>query len=233
MRVAVHRDTARPPYVCADDAANPPARSKRRIARFHELSLLLDAEPTRASSCHRTTRPWLRSARYRSTRPTRSRRPAQGDDRELGKKDDFFNAGALADMAGPPAPDAGARRRQRRRRGRQDRRPRPPETRVGAHEAPAADAVGAARVLPGRAGGLRRPDPGRHGRPRAAAEGARPGISREADRHADHGALKRAGRRGDLAQRAREIQAALRAPHLGQPESSPRRTPPPCRPAPP
>jgi hypothetical protein len=31
-------------------------------------------------------------------------------------------------------------------------------------------------------------------------------------------ALKRAGRRGDLAQRARDIQAALRAPHLAQPE---------------
>jgi hypothetical protein len=30
-------------------------------------------------------------------------------------------------------------------------------------------------------------------------------------------ALKRAGRRGDLAQRARDIQAALRAPHLAQP----------------
>ena len=30
-------------------------------------------------------------------------------------------------------------------------------------------------------------------------------------------ALKRAGRRGDLAQRARDIQAALRAPHLSQP----------------
>ena len=31
-------------------------------------------------------------------------------------------------------------------------------------------------------------------------------------------ALKRAGRRGDLAQRARDIQAALRAPHLDQPD---------------
>jgi hypothetical protein len=31
-------------------------------------------------------------------------------------------------------------------------------------------------------------------------------------------ALKRAGRRGDLAQRARDIQAALRTPHLTQPE---------------
>lgn len=31
-------------------------------------------------------------------------------------------------------------------------------------------------------------------------------------------ALKRAGRRGDLQERAREIRAALRAPHLGQPE---------------
>jgi hypothetical protein len=31
-------------------------------------------------------------------------------------------------------------------------------------------------------------------------------------------ALKRAGRRGDLAQRARDIQAALRAPHLAQPD---------------
>src|SRR5262249_37255116 len=30
-------------------------------------------------------------------------------------------------------------------------------------------------------------------------------------------ALKRAGRRGDLAGRARDIQAALRAPHLAQP----------------
>ena len=30
-------------------------------------------------------------------------------------------------------------------------------------------------------------------------------------------ALRRAGRRGDLAQRARDIQAALRAPHLSQP----------------
>jgi hypothetical protein len=31
-------------------------------------------------------------------------------------------------------------------------------------------------------------------------------------------ALKRAGRRGDLQERARQIRAALRAPHLGQPE---------------
>jgi Transposase/Transposase IS116/IS110/IS902 family len=31
-------------------------------------------------------------------------------------------------------------------------------------------------------------------------------------------AMKRAGRRGDLQERAREIRAALRAPHLGQPE---------------
>ncbi len=31
-------------------------------------------------------------------------------------------------------------------------------------------------------------------------------------------ALKRAGRRGDLQERAREIRAALRAPHLGQPK---------------
>ena len=31
-------------------------------------------------------------------------------------------------------------------------------------------------------------------------------------------ALRRAGRRGDLAQRARDIQAALRAPHLAQPD---------------
>jgi hypothetical protein len=32
-------------------------------------------------------------------------------------------------------------------------------------------------------------------------------------------ALKRAGRRGDLAQRARDIRAALRAPHLAQPDA--------------
>jgi hypothetical protein len=46
-------------------------------------------------------------------------------------------------------------------------------------------------------------------------------------------ALKRAGRRGDLQERAREIRAALRAPHLGQPDVMPGHTPPPCRPAPP
>ena len=43
-------------------------------------------------------------------------------------------------------------------------------------------------------------------------------------------ALRRAGRRGDLAQRARDIQAALRTAHLAQPPSSPRRTPRRCRP---
>ena len=46
-------------------------------------------------------------------------------------------------------------------------------------------------------------------------------------------ALKRARRRGDLAERAREIQAALRTPHLTQPRSSPRPTPPRSRPRPP
>ena len=86
---------------------------------------------------------------------------------------------------------------------------------LGAHPARAAAAARAARVLPGRAGGLRRPGRPRH--PGAAAKAPDPASAARLTRSAD---LRRAQARRAAAtsrRKADAIQAALRSPQLAQP----------------
>ncbi len=73
---------------------------------------------------------------------------------------------------------------QRDRRGARDSRPRSPEARLGADPVPAADAVGAARVLSRGPGSLRGPDPVRPGCAGAARQGPGPRLGGEADHRA-------------------------------------------------
>ena len=100
------------------------------------------------------------------------------------------------------------------RRGRQGGGPRPPEADLGADPAPAAAAASALReyfpaALEASPGDLDAPDAlellGKAPDPASAARLTVTQIT---------AALKRAGRRGGLDEQARDIQAALRAPHL-------------------
>ena len=145
--------------------------------------------------------------------------PAQGDDRGSGKKDDFFDAGGLADMGR-------TRRHQIRQLAADSDIAEAVKIAARAHQKlvwertrhllrmrsalreyfPAALEAYADLTLAG-------PDAlellGKAPDPESAAKLTVTQIT---------AALKRAGRRGDLAQRARDIQAALRAPHLAQPD---------------
>lgn len=198
------------------------------ITRFHELvatSCGEEAEPDLAQVVVviETDRgPWVKAlaaAGYRvyAVSPKQAARHKEAI-AVSGKKDDFFDAGALADMGRTrrhqireiaadsdiaEAVRIAARAHQkliwertrhllRMRSALRDYFPAALEAYAGLTLA-GPDTL----ELPGKA-----PDPASAARLTAAQLTA---------------ALKRAGRRGDLAQRARDIQAALRAPHLAQP----------------
>jgi len=198
------------------------------ITRFHELvatSCGEEAEPDLAQVVVviETDRgPWVKAlaaAGYRvyAVNPKQAARHKEAI-AVSGKKDDFFDAGALADMGRTrrhqireiaadsdiaEAVRIAARAHQkliwertrhllRMRSALRDYFPAALEAYAGLTLA-GPDTL----ELPGKA-----PDPASAARLTAAQLTA---------------ALKRAGRRGDLAQRARDIQAALRAPHLAQP----------------
>ena len=219
--------------VAQDDAGKTLARRRLPegtdgIARFHELvasCLGEDAEPdpARVIVVIETDRgPWVKAlaaAGYR-VYPANPKQAARHKETiaNSGKKDDFFDAGALADMGR-------TRRHQLRElaadsdiaeavkiaaRARQklvwERTRHLLRMRSALREYfPAALEAYADLTLTG-------PDAlellGRAPDPDSAARLTVTPIT---------AALKRAGRRGDLPQRARDIQAALRAPHLPQP----------------
>ena len=111
-----------------------------------------------------------------------------------------------------PPPD---RRRQPRCGSDQSSRPGASEPGLDPHPAHQRPAQRVARVLPGRAGGLRGP------RPRRRRGGAGPGPQPRAGAHlsltAIQSALKRGGRQRNIAARAREIRAALGTEQLAAP----------------
>ena len=219
--------------VAQDDAGKTLARRRLPegtdgIARFHELvasCLGEDAEPdpARVIVVIETDRgPWVKAlaaAGYR-VYPANPKQAARHKETiaNSGKKDDFFDAGCLADMGR-------TRRHQMRELAADSDIAEAVKIAARAHQKlvwertrqllrmrsalreyfPAALEAYAALSLAG-PDALellsRAPDP---------ASAARLTVTQIT------AALKRAGRRGDLAGRARDIQAALRAPHLAQP----------------
>ena len=150
-----------------------------------------------------------------STRPTRGRRPGtRRRSRTRGRRTTSSTPAAWRTWPDPPAPDARARRRQRRAeavkiaaRAHQklvwERTRHLLRTRSALRE-----------YFPAALEADRRPDPGRQGRPRTAGEGTGPGISRKADRYADHGRAQagRAARRPGAAGAGHPGRAARPAP---------------------
>jgi Transposase/Transposase IS116/IS110/IS902 family len=220
--------------VAQDDAGKTLARRRLPegadgIARFRELVASCwgeDAEPdpARVVVVIETDRgPWVKAlaaAGYR-VYPANPRQAARHKETvaNSGKKDDFFDAGCLADMGR-------TRRHQMRELAAGSDVAEAVKIAARAHQKlvwertrhllrmrsalreyfPAALEAYADLTLAGKdALGLlaRAPDP---------ESAARLTVTQIT------AALKRAGRRGDLAQRARDIQAALRAPHLAQPD---------------
>jgi hypothetical protein len=219
--------------VAQDDAGKTLARRRLPegadgIARFHELvasCLGEDAEPDpeQVVIVIETDRgPWVKAlaaAGYR-VYPVNPRQAARHKETITmsGKKDDFFDAGALADMGR-------TRRHQMRELAADSDVAEAVKIAARAHQKlvwertrhllrmrsalreyfPAALEAYAGLTLAG-------PDAlellGKAPDPASAARLTVTQIT---------AALKRAGRRGDLAQRARGIQAALRTPHLAQP----------------
>jgi hypothetical protein len=198
------------------------------IARFHELVASRfggdgEPDPAQVIVVIETDRgPWVKAlaaAGYRvyAVNPKQAARHRETV-AVSGKKDDFFDAGALADMGR-------TRRHQIRELAADSDLAEAVKIAARAHQkliwgadpAPAADAVRAPRLLPRRAGRLRRPRAGGRGHPGAAGEGTGPGIGGEADRLAGNGGAPAGRGRGALAQRARDIRAVLRAPRLAQP----------------
>jgi hypothetical protein len=219
--------------VAHDDAGKTLARRRLPegadgIARFHELvasCLGEDAEPdpARVIVVIETDRgPWvmaLAAAGYR-VYPANPKQAARHKETiaNSGKKDDFFDAGALADMGR-------TRRHQLRELAADSDIAEAVKIAARAHQKLVCERTrhllrmrSALReyfpaALEAYAGlGLTGPDAlellGRAPDPDSAARLTVTQIT---------AALKRAGRRGDLPQRARDIQAALRAPHLPQP----------------
>jgi Transposase/Transposase IS116/IS110/IS902 family len=219
--------------VVHDDAGKTLARRRLAegadgIARFHELVASCwgeegEPDPAQVVVVIETDRgPWVKTlaaAGYR-VYPANPKQAARHKETIAvsGKKDDFFDAGALADMgrtrrhqmrelaAGSDIAEAvkiAARAHQKlvweRTRHLLRMRSALREYFPAALEAYAALSLSGPDTLELRG---RAPDPA------AAAKLTITQIT---------AALRRAGRRGDLAQRARDIQAALRAPHLAQP----------------
>jgi Transposase/Transposase IS116/IS110/IS902 family len=219
--------------VVQDDAGKTLARRRLPegvdgIARFHELVASCwgedgEPDPARAVLVIETDRgPWVKAlaaAGYR-VYPANPKQAARHKETIAvsGKKDDFFDAGALADMGR-------TRRHQMRELAADTDIADAVKIAARAHQKliwertrhllrmrsalreyfPAALEAYASLSLTG-------PDAlellGRAPDPALAARLTLTQIT---------AALKRAGRRGDLAQRARDIQAALRTPHLAQP----------------
>lgn len=219
--------------VVHDDAGKTLARRRLPegadgIARFHELAASCwgeegEPDPAQVVVVIETDRgPWVKTlaaAGYR-VYPANPKQAARHKETIAvsGKKDDFFDAGALADMGR-------TRRHQMRELAADSDIAEAVKIAARAHQKlvwertrhllrmrsalreyfPAALEAYAALSLSG-------PDTlellGRAPDPAAAAKLTITQIT---------AALRRAGRRGDLAQRARDIQAALRAPHLAQP----------------
>ena len=235
--------------VAQDDAGKTLARRRLPegadgIARFHELvasCLGGDAEPdpARVIVVIETDRgPWVKAlaaAGYR-VYPANPKQAARHKETiaNSGKKDDFFDAGALADMG----------------------RTRLHQMRELAADSDVAEAVKIAarahqklvwertRHLLRMRSALREYFPaalGAYADLTLAGKDALELLAKAPDPESAArltvtqitAALRRAGRRGDLAQRARDIQAALRAPHLAQPDVIAGRTPRQCRPRPP
>jgi len=198
------------------------------LARFHELVASCwagddEPDPGQVVVVIETDRgPWVKAlaaAGYR-VYPVNPKQAARHKETiaNSGKKDDFFDAGALADMGR-------TRRHQMRELAADSDIAEAVKIAARAHQKliwertrhllrmrsalreyfPAALDAYADLTLSG-------PDTlellGRAPDPASAAKLTTAQIS---------AALKRAGRRGDLAQRARDIRAALRAPHLAQP----------------
>ena len=220
--------------VAQDDAGKTLARRRLPegadgIARFRELAascLGEDAEPdpARVIVVIETDRgPWVKAlaaAGYRAI-PANPRQAARHKETisNSGKKDDFFGAAALADM--------GRTRRHQMR-----------ELAAGSDVAEAVKIAARAhqKLVWERTGHLLRMRSAlREYFPAALeayadltlagkdtlellAKAPDPGSAARLTVTQVTAALKRAGRRGDLAQRARDIQAALRAPHLAQPD---------------
>ena len=219
--------------VVQDDAGKTLARRRLPegvdgIARFHELVASCwgedrEPDPARVVIVIESDRgPWVKAlaaAGYRvhAVNPKQAARHKETI-AVSGKKDDFFDAGALADMGRTrrhqirelaadsdiaEAVKIGARAHQKliweRTRHLLRMRSALREYFPAALEAYAGLTLAGADTLEllGKA-----PDP---------ASAARLTVTQIT------ASLKRAGRRGDLAQRARDIQAALRAPHLAQP----------------
>ena len=232
--------------VVHDDAGKTLARRRLPegvdgLARFHELVAShwgedSEPDPAQVVVVIETDRgPWVKAlaaAGYR-VYPVNPKQAARHKETIAvsGKKDDFFDAGALADMGR-------TRRHQIRQLAADSDIAEAVKIAARAHQKliwertrhllrmrsalreyfPAALDAYAALTLTGPDALellARAPDPG------SAAKLTVTQIT---------AALRRAGRRGDLAQRARDIQAALRTAHLAQPPSSPRRTPRRCRP---
>ena len=198
------------------------------LARFHEVvasCLGEDGEPDAAQVIVviETDRgPWVKAlaaAGYR-VYPVNPKQAARHKETiaNSGKKDDFFDAGALADMgrtrrhqirelaAGSDIAEAVKIAARAHQKLIWERTRHLLRMRSALREYfPAALDAYAGLTLSG-------PDTlellGRAPDPASAAKLTTAQIS---------AALKRAGRRGDLAQRARDIRAALRAPHLAQP----------------
>jgi hypothetical protein len=219
--------------VVQDDAGKTLARRRLPegvdgLARFHELAGSCwgedgEPDPAQVVVVIETDRgPWVKAlaaAGYRvhAVNPKQAARHKETI-AVSGKKDDFFDAGALADMGR-------TRRHQIRELAADSDIAEAVKIAARAHQKlvwertrhllrmrsalreyfPAALEAYAALTLTG-PDALellsRAPDP---------ASAARLTVTQIT------AALKRAGRRGDLAQRARDIQAALRAPHLAQP----------------
>jgi len=219
--------------VVQDGAGNTLARRRlsegvEGIARFHELVASCwgedrEPDPARVVIVIETDRgPWVKAlaaAGYRvhAVNPKQAARHKETI-AVSGKKDDFFDAGALADMGRTRAHQIrelaadsdiaeavkiAARAHQKliweRTRHLLRMRSALREYFPAALEAYSALTLAGADTLELLA---KAPDP---------ASAARLTLTQIA------ASLKRAGRRGDLAQRARDIQAALRAPHLAQP----------------
>ena len=199
------------------------------IARFHELVASCwgedgEPDPAQVVVVIETGRgPWVKALAASGYRvyPVNPKQGARHKETVAvsGKKDDFFDAGCLADMGR-------TRRHQVRELAADSDIAEAVKIAARAHQKlvwertrhllrmrsalreyfPAALEACAALSLSG-------PDAlellGRAPDPASAAKLTVPQIT---------AALKRAGRRGDLTQRARDIQAALRAPHLAQPD---------------
>ena len=97
----------------------------------------------------------------------------------------------------------------------QSSRPGASELDLDTHAAHQRTAQRVARVLPGRAGGLRGPGPRR--RAGGAGSGSRPSRAPTLSLTAIQSGLKRGGRQRNIAARARDIQTALRSEQLAAP----------------